>query len=766
MSFPFSSQLRRVNEVGHTRPTPSFGEGGLVWQVALWPGAGTEWHEMRKAFKVVPGVDSATRYLNARNEYIRRRDAFRQSINRLILALQLRGSWDPETAHVRFEWARNDKGEAKGYSFEWHNQPWFIDELAAAQQKNLPNAGADLPVAGDWFPTLEEESLAFTITWFPDSQPTRLHRGEGVEVAKNVEAAKKEVEAAKSDGRCARLRVHAEMYPEYATLAFYLEPEKSPEDGATLSRPQKIIKSINDAVRHFSDRADKRLEVTKSVNEPVIDNPEGTDKTHADVIFDKIWATVFADFGIDWGAHFANPKPGMRNHAYAFCSYRGVVIAVEGYGIGPGLRDPATVPPNRFEQPPQQKPGTQYADPGKADPEGRHWGTESLAMLKAQWPLISCLGDFPHNREFIASRVYSRRGLFVSPLGSVVQKADAGGGELQPMSHTRFVLFTKGPPNRRSCGRLVERLMSIMTLKAKALRDLGIINDSSDRAIARGQELDAIVDDWIAEKTTISNRLLQLEDEVQKLRVIEQQQTLYDLERAESGKTTLRGLGDRTWEDTRAAWLKLWKLENKITNESYKLSRHMIQADGLLGELAMEVGKIGYHTAGGLAYRLFKSQHYAEECLRLVDTLEIEPMDGWVSLEQNFQRGVEPIFDSVRMVRERIDSLRRRIQLVTAMVQTGAIFEQQRKTSENTDEIRKISRRNEVLQIQISANTDKISAYTISQTLAGWFGQIATLATGALAAEIYRTWGLPYAAGVAVIGLALVAMLLYALHRR
>lgn len=147
----------------------------------------------------------------------------------------------------------------------------------------------------------------------------------------------------------------------------------------------------------------------------------------------------------------------------------------------------------------------------------------------------------------------------------------------------------------------------------------------------------------------------------------------------------------------------------------------MIKSDNLLGRLMREVNIIGMRASGGLPYRLFKSNLYAKECQRLLHSLDCEAMDGWMSLDQSFRRGVDTVFETVSLVRDRMEALRWRIQLVTEMVQIGASFEQQRKTSENTDEIRKISRNSDLRLLRIEREMRSKAALE-------WVGQLMSLA--------------------------------------
>jgi len=267
-------------------------------------------------------------------------------------------------------------------------------------------------------------------------------------------------------------------------------------DGTPHAGNQTFIGEIRDSFRHFTDGATRRLNDLCVTEQPVLIPPSQTDLDFAEKLFDNVWSRFFEDFDIDFAG-------AMEQSARVFGSHRGVVIASNGYGVGPDIGHPGTVRSNRFGEPPQQVPGSQYSPPPCTDALGREWATEPLAVTKAHWNIISCLGEVPDQREFVASSMFKRRALFISPLGSVIQRSDAAGRSILPDNHNRFLIITCGQPNRESCGRLVEPLMSITAAKAMALRDWAIVSDSSEQAIVRGQQLDVVVDHWAKKKTKL-----------------------------------------------------------------------------------------------------------------------------------------------------------------------------------------------------------------------------------------------------------------------
>lgn len=705
-----SPQYDRLLGLGHTRPTPAFAPPAMIMYVSLWPKGGSERHELHdivaeslkdneddqevaadlkgqnadkpKDKDVAAALEDQKNGINdgfaaARKTYLERHQRFFEAVNRVLVALQARGSWLDEKHHAKFQWVN----PPFGYPPEFEDQEWF--RKFAPPTPHDPHRGSKRDSEQDfwWFPQLKEETVACTINWFPGAQPAA--RGLTEQMVKDATSA--------SSDMCVRIRVQAEVHSEHINLALYMDLEGSPDVGA---RRAPFIRDIREAVAHFTGTAAARLNDLKVTENPVAGPPTQTEITFAKRLFDTVWERLFDDFGIEF-------SKAIEKEARVFNSHRGLVIASDGYEIGANIGDPGTIKSSRFGDPPQQQPGQKYVEPQKTDPRGREWVTEPLAVTKAHWNIIRCLGEAPEQREFIASKVYGRRALFFSPLGSAVQSADAPGQSVAHNAHNRFVVVTCGQPNRESCGRLVERLMSIISMKAMALRDWAIIADASEHSVVRGRQLDAIVEKWVDRKTKLSEELLTLENKLEPLKSGERDASKKEFRNWQS----IWRRKMRPWRKKWRKWLEIWDLEDEITKTSFKLSRHMIESDNLLGRLMQEVNRIGQISSGGLPYRLFKARYYAQDCMRLVNSLEMEAMDGWMSLEQSFKRGLEGIFDTIKLMHDRINSLRDRIQLVTDMVQTGASFEQQRKTSENTDELRRISRHNEVLLLGIERNT-------------------------------------------------------------
>ncbi len=159
------------------------------------------------------------------------------------------------------------------------------------------------------------------------------------------------VEQGEAEDRCARVRVHAEVYPEHINLGFYMELEGKEQD----VNPT-FIGEIRKAIRHFTEGAAKRLDDVSFTERPLTDRPEQEDLNHAQKLFDTVWSKFFNDFGIDFAGD-------LEKGARVFNSHRGVVIAANGYDVGANIGNPGTVRSNRFGEPPQQKPGSKYEIP-------------------------------------------------------------------------------------------------------------------------------------------------------------------------------------------------------------------------------------------------------------------------------------------------------------------------------------------------------------------------------------------------------------------
>src|SRR4029079_10805448 len=93
--------------------------------------------------------------------------------------------------------------------------------------------------------------------------------------------------------------------------------------------------------------------------------------------------------------------------------------------------------------------------------------------------------------------------------------------------------------------------------------------------------------------------------------------------------------------------------------------------------------EIGWRTVGGLHYRVTRSSYHVDAFKRLLETLEVQNIQTWVSYEQFVKRGLEPAFEYIGSVGTRVRALRDRLQTVSETIETSALVGQSAATRYN-----------------------------------------------------------------------------------
>jgi hypothetical protein len=109
-----------------------------------------------------------------------------------------------------------------------------------------------------------------------------------------------------------------------------------------------------------------------------------------------------------------------------------------------------------------------------------------------------------------------------------------------------------------------------------------------------------------------------------------------------------------------------------------------------LVEIGAALDNIGNGGAGRILYAINRAKHTIGEFEKIVGTMGVTNIDGWVNYGQFVERGVSPSFDLIRSTGDRLISLRSRLQSVTEMIQTSALIAEAEATRANTATLRKI----------------------------------------------------------------------------
>jgi len=225
----------------------------------------------------------------------------------------------------------------------------------------------------------------------------------------------------------------------------------------------------------------------------------------------------------------------------------------------------------------------------------------------------------------------------------------------------RFFVVTKGEPHRRQIGRFVERLVSLETMRAFAFKNLGTIHNASLHLRTLTMALDDILERWAAERKEIQKPW----DEVRK-----------------------KFLGGRRRGEVFAP-LPAEYIE-KDEHFYDQLSKLNAVYETQLIDIAASLETMGPGGSGHLAQSIDEASYYIGEFDRMVPTLEIGNIAGWINYAQFADRGMRPTFNLIKNTGQRLVAAQERLKALTDVVQVSALIVQSDATRRNTDTLREI----------------------------------------------------------------------------
>ncbi|WP_088348670.1 MULTISPECIES: DUF3422 family protein [Rhodomicrobium] len=241
-------------------------------------------------------------------------------------------------------------------------------------------------------------------------------------------------------------------------------------------------------------------------------------------------------------------------------------------------------------------------------------------------------------REFVASRVFKNRAIFVSALGAELLAQAAGDsdesaepGDASDRAIRYLILLADA--NERQAGRLVELVNTLSTLQAVALKDIDKIREIGTAIRLAGAELDEISREF---RTYIQN------EEV--------------------------GRADRRFNDHE----EVRRLETRLCDMETRLT------------------EVSSTPVGGLQYRVSRALYYSSRFKTRIEGLDVKPITTWQQYDEFVKRRLYSTFDYLIEVGNRIIKLQARVQTTLEAVEAKALVQISKNIEELNAELNRV----------------------------------------------------------------------------
>ena len=496
----YSRHYKKLKSIGHTRPTTQLGTPTLVWHLGFWPIAAKDPQHVSPVRIDNLKKDSKLRLRTPDGKATYIRSHIRKRLDEIATPGKVR-KVQKTLPILDDEFYRNavDQYESNTELLENELSEFLIrlQKLgrATGSRESFTRDGTSHKARTDefngyeLFPVLERNSISFALWW----------------------AASGPVSGTPStDLAPLRVRVQANIHPEFFTVSFFIDPDQSwkrdlPEGGQVSPAPvdarrEQILAHIGNIRRICGTSINTAILAKDLLPETLEEKDAGELLAASHYLYELVWKDFCRDFQLGSEKNPEDLSAITGQTGRVFTDVRGLVMETAG------MKEAANSP-GRFVN-------DSGRDPAKPD--------EANAVVKAYWPFMRRVTPALDNREVIACGMMNWRALYMSSLGSLNQynplddgdsiAIDMKGRNLRELTEgfkedelapVRYLLLTKGAPLKRQLGRLVERICTMATFRYYALKDWQILQNASIHVRIRGQELDQIIRDWTEGRTYI-----------------------------------------------------------------------------------------------------------------------------------------------------------------------------------------------------------------------------------------------------------------------
>lgn len=665
-TFRATEHFDRLHLEGRKRPPPSIGSPTFVWHIGIWRknDLHIEASGPKSDGNARVGSSGTRPYIDGRVE---RNKKFLAEISEFIEALQSKGSSGLEQAERRSTIEPSDiiledvsGGGATGEYFRFQSyQPhshtfvmWWRDKPSSIADHGKLNHVASVNRDGDCMTPGSHRPIL-------DGDP---------------------------DGDAAlRVVVQTQVYVDYASISIYIDGAKrrsgkqihAINEGRLGNRREQFAQGL-DSIRKraFDETTSGRVDKPSSQSVKASIEADADIKDATSYLFDGIWE----EFQNDFGFQLASKGHEKFENGVVFVNHRGLLMSVGGLNTEADavrelsisrLQELNQIHEVRAHHDGAQHPWVPSSRGASATigPPARFDGTvnEPAAVLKSMWPMLAHMEKQAGSVDWVGCGILENKALFASSLGA----RPTDNAALDPYVNrgtrfpatTRFVVFSKGEPHRKQIGRFVDRILSLETMRVLALKHIGSIQNAHQYIEKVTHHLDDVRRNWSSERARLEES---------------HPQTAGD----DGIAIDVHKLGSRR---ARELLRRREAYYGRLSDLNSRVETQLI----LIGA---ELERMGPGGSGHLENSIARSRFLIARFRKLLETLEIENVDGWINYRQFAQRSLGPTFDTIEATGNRLAAAQDRLKSLTDVVQVSALIVQSEATRKNTDQLREISR--------------------------------------------------------------------------
>jgi hypothetical protein len=648
----------RLLTEGRNRPAPSIGSPTLIWHVAIW----------RTRIEGGGGYTETATKKNV-EKYIKHNSDFFGEISSFLGRLQDRGLVLSRTP-----------------------RDLTLEKIP------IPASANDDSEPFERFETYLPQSMNFELWWLDGANENKPNE-------RLAETSKKE----EIDG-ATRVLVQFQSFQDHVTCTFYMDVAQKFDGNQILDADElascgvrkkkfgEILHTIRKAslgqIQSGAINAPERVASNNSAIPSELQvNPDEL-RDAVEYVYEDIWKEFQGAFGFELsslgheklklGVVFVNLRGLLLSHrgltTPADEERREQIVQLRKLNSIAHWGNDASVSQDRPWKPSERTAGDTLGPVDLFDEKS----SESEVVLRSFGPFLHAMSRGVPDKDWVGCGILDWRGIFVSPLGSRAEvSVDAKGVPLSKKTtehwSERFLVLSKGEPNKEQMGRMIERITALETKRTFALRNLGLIQNCYHYLGVLTFELDNVLKFWNERRQFLKNRL-------------DIKPSGYPLER------DLQAL--ENYVDTKIAAIAQDNSDNDVPNASeekkeqlyYELLSMLNESiEKRLIEITADMEGMGPRGSGHVWQDIQHATYFIEEFNRMVETLEIGNLHGWINYKQFADRGMRPTFNIIQKAGDRLQGAQERIKVLTDVIQVSGLIVQSDATRRNTAVLRSIA---------------------------------------------------------------------------